>query len=173
MKSKFHVLIGLMLMGAVMGVACAEIPPTPITLTPSVNGGWVNYTWVAGSGNLTDTYNVSVSVSGAAQTWVNGSSVTNSNNDVGLDEWAEIWVYAYNTTGNSNLSVGYAYSDTQADRSEFGEVVDLIEAVPDMLNPIPDTIIVVIRIMVIIAIGLLITGVIGAIFVGLQRKIKM
>lgn len=156
------------------GIAYAEIPPDPINLISDITDtGWVNYTWAAGTGNVTNTYNVSISVSGATRTWTNGSSNTTSNNSVGIDHWAEIWVYAYNTIGAGNLSAGYAYADTQAERSMFGEVTDLMNAIPDILNPVVDIIIIIIKIMIILAIGMLVVGIIGAIVVGLHKKLKM
>jgi hypothetical protein len=173
MKSKMHVWVVMVLMVVMLsGIANAEIPPTPITLVADVSGGNVNYTWTAGVGNVTDTYNVSISVSGATRTWTNTSGAS-SNNSVGLDNWAEIWIYAYNITGNGSLSIGYAYADTQADRSTFGETVDLMNAVPDILNPVVDIIIVVISIMIILAIGALVTGTLGAIVEGIKKKIKL
>lgn len=142
--------------------ASAEIPPTPASLTVDVNGGWVNYTWVAGSGNVTDQYNTSISVSGGTLTWTNTTANT-SNNNVGLDNWAEIWVYAYNTTDNGNLSATYAHLDTQADRSRFGELIDLMNAVPDVLSPILAVIIIIVMIMAFMTVGYMISGTIDGI----------
>lgn len=167
-------IILILMLAMLSGIAHAEIPPDPVNLSATVNGEWVNYTWAAGAlGNVTNTYNVSISVSGATRTWTNGSATNTSNNSVGIDHWAEIWVYAYNTTENGNLSVGYAYADTQAERSMFGETIDLMNAVPEILNPVVDIIIIIIKIMIILAIGMLVVGIMGAIAIGLQKKLKM
>ena len=175
MKSNIKInLISILLICFVSGMAYAEIPPTPINLESDIiNSGWVNYTWAAGVGNVTDTWNISMSISGATRTWNNSSALASCNTYVGLDEWVEIWVYAYNTTGDGNLSAEYAYSDTQADRSTFGETVDLMNAVPDILNPVVDIIGVVISIMIVLAIGALVTGTLGTIVEGIRKKIKL
>ena len=120
------------------GIANAEIPPAPTDLTPVVNGGWVNYTWSVGSGNVTDSYNVSISDSGGALSWTNGSLINSSNNSVGMNGGAEIWVWAYNTTGNGNLSETYLHAKTNAETTFLHSIVILLGQIPDILNPIPD-----------------------------------
>jgi hypothetical protein len=119
-------------------MASAEVPPTPTDLTINVNGGWVNYTWSVGSGNVTDLYNVSISVSGGALTWTNDSLTGASNNNVGMNGYAEIWVWAYNSTGAGNLSGTYLYTDTQAETTLFYSVIVLLNQIPNILGPIPD-----------------------------------
>lgn len=169
----YKLILTLLVVSLISGIAYAEIPPTPVNLEANVSGTWVNYTWDAGTGNVTDLYYVGVSVSGAAISWTNDSATNSSNNNVGIDEWAEIWVYAYNSTEDGNLSVGYAYADTYADRSKFGTTVDLMNSIPTILSPIPSIIVVVITIMVTLAIGALIVGILGSIISGLKRKIDM
>ena len=163
--------VSLLLLVMISLPAVAEIPPTPITLIADVSGGWVNYTWAAGATNVTDSYNVSVSVSGATAVWTNGSTAA-SNNNVGLDEWAEIWVYAYNSSGAGNLSTTYAYADTQADRSLFGEIVDLMNAIPSVLSPVLAIIVIVIVVMAFMAVGHMITGTIGGIGEAIRSALK-
>jgi hypothetical protein len=164
-------IIALCMILTVMGSASAEVPPTPASLTVDVSGGWVNYTWTAGSGVVTDSYNTSISVSGGALTWTN-TTATTSNNNVGLDEWAEIWVYAYNDTDDGNLSATYAHLDTQADRSRFGELIDLLVALPDVLTPILAVIVILIIIMAFVTIGYLITGTIDGITEAIKEAIR-
>lgn len=53
------------------------------------------------------------------------------------------------------------------------EIVELMEAVPSILEPVPDIIIVVIKIMIILAIGGLVTGILYAIVEGIKKKVKM
>jgi hypothetical protein len=160
---KFGVMVILTVMILFSGMASAEIPSAPTSLDASVNEGWVNYTWVAGAGNVTDTFNVSMSVSGATRTWDNSSSNLTSNNNVGLDEWAEIWIYAYNTTGSGNLSSGYAYADTQADRSSFGELIDLMQVLPDVIYPVLAVMVIIIIIRAYASVGSTISGILGTI----------
>jgi len=75
------------------------IPPTPITLQNTTSQGWINYTWLPGSGNITNSYNVSVNAA-----WTNTSS-NFSNNNVGVGNWANITIYAFNSSGNGSLSL--------------------------------------------------------------------
>ena len=67
-------IVALVMIVAMAGSASAEIPPTPITLAGVADGGDVNFTWAAGSGNITDRYNVSVSLSGATASWTNATA---------------------------------------------------------------------------------------------------
>jgi hypothetical protein len=90
---------------------------------------------------------------------------------VGLDEWAEIWVYAYNDTGAGNLSATHAHLDTQADRSRFGELIDLMNAIPDVLSPVLAVIVIVIIIMAFMTVGHLITGTIAGIAEAIKSAI--
>ena len=132
------IILTLFILIALSGVVNAEIPSTPFNLDVSVNGGWVNYTWTAGSGNVTDTYNVSISESGGSLTWTNASATNTSNNNVGVNGYAEIWVWAYNTTGSGNLSTTYVHSDTQAESTFLYSITVLLGQIPDILSPIPD-----------------------------------
>jgi len=75
------------------------IPPTPVNLAYT-NGSiardgtiWVNWTWDAGSGNVTDSYNITHN--GA---WTNGTTVTFLNNTLGSGSFSNISVYAYNNS---------------------------------------------------------------------------
>ena len=163
--------VSLLMLALIALPAVAEIPPTPASLTASVNGGWVNYTWTAGSGNITDLYNVSVFVDDGVATWTN-STATTSNNNVGLDHWAEIYVYAYNSTGDGNLSATYAHLDTQAGRSIFGELIDLMGAIPSVLTPVLAVIVIVIVIMAFMAVGNMITGTIGGVGEAIKSALR-
>jgi hypothetical protein len=137
MKNKITFVL-LFVLIALTGFANAEIPPVPTDLTAVVNGGWVNYTWSVGSGNVTDSYNVSISESGGAQSWTNGSLTNTSNNNVGLNGYAEIWVYGYNSSNAGNLSSTYLYADTQAQTTFLYSVITLLGQIPEILAPIPD-----------------------------------
>jgi len=86
-----------------------RIPPDPTTLANTTGNFWVNHTWSAGSGNVTDSYNVSVN-----QTWHNGTTNAYWNN-TGLSphNWSNITVYAWNNSADGNLSAGNVSQDTQ------------------------------------------------------------
>jgi hypothetical protein len=87
------------------------VPPTPVSLANTSGSTWVNYTWTAGSGGgATDSYNVSMNVT----TWHNGTTDTFLNTSVGSGGWANITVWAYNTSGSGNLSAGCASDEVQA-----------------------------------------------------------
>ena len=77
------------------------IPPDPTNLANTTGNFWVNYTWSPGSGNVTDSYNVSYN-----GTWDNTSSNTYRNESVGAHGYLDIEVYAYNNSGGT-LSSGY------------------------------------------------------------------
>jgi lysophospholipase L1-like esterase len=85
------------------------IPPDPTNLANSTGNFWVNHTWQAGSGNVTDSYNVSVN-----SVWHNATTNTFWNN-TGLSAhgWSNITVYAYNTSAGGTLSTGSASQDTR------------------------------------------------------------
>jgi len=86
------------------------IPPAPESLSSTTGNNWVNYTWTAGSGGgATDLYNVSMNVT----TWHNGTNITFLNTSVGSGGWANITVWAYNTSGG-NLSATCASDEVQA-----------------------------------------------------------
>lgn len=76
------------------------IPPTPVNLTNSTGTTWVNHSWSAGAGNITDSYNVSVN-----GVWYNGTT-NQSYNHTGLFEnaWSNITIWAYNNSGIGSLS---------------------------------------------------------------------
>ena len=163
-KSKIGIsIISILMIAMLSGMASAEIPPNTTDLEVIVDGGLINYTWAAGSGNVTNSYNISLSVSGATRTWINDSSNTTYEQNVGLDEWLEIWVWAYNSTGDGNLSAGYLYADTQADRSTFGELIDLMNAIPDVLKPVLAIVVILIVIMAFWSVGDLIMTMIASV----------
>ncbi len=88
------------------------MPPTPVSLISSQNGFWINYTWLAGSGNITDWFNVSVN-----GTWTYGTTQTYANNQVSAHGWSNISVYAYNNSGGGSLNLTPAALDTQVDNN--------------------------------------------------------
>ena len=76
------------------------ITPNATTLANTTGNFYVNFTWDAGSGATTDSYNMSQNGS-----WANGSSTAYNNSSVGAHGYSEIIVYAYNDS--SGLSSGY------------------------------------------------------------------
>ena len=95
-------------------VPCSDTtPPDPVNLANTTGGGyfgyWVNYTWSAGTGNVTDSYNVSLN-----GTWTNGTTSTFMNVSMSPCEWANITVLAYNTSCTGTLSEGSVSDEVQA-----------------------------------------------------------
>lgn len=88
------------------------IPPTPI-LSSAQENFWINYTWQAGEGNVTDSYNVSVD-----GVWTNGTTSTYSNTMVVPHGWNNITVWAYNNSGNGSLSSEPAIQNTHLENNE-------------------------------------------------------
>ena len=89
--------------------AAAYIPPDPTGLANTTGSYWVNYTWSAGTGNVTDSYNVSMN-----ETWTNGTTEAFMNVSIGPDGWANIIVFAYNASGTGTLSSGSISDNVQA-----------------------------------------------------------
>ncbi len=84
------------------------IPPAPWNLTPNATGNfWINYIWQAGTGNVTNSYNVSVN-----GTWYN-STDTFKNTTTVPHGWVNITVWAYNSSGSGKLSLTNASNATQ------------------------------------------------------------
>ena len=113
MKRINHILITAMVLVAVAMFANADIPPAPAGLDNYTGNYWVNYTWSKDLGgpdneNVTDSFNVSMN-----STWHNGTA-TFLNKSVGPGGWANITVWAYNATGNGNMSVGNVSDYVQA-----------------------------------------------------------
>jgi hypothetical protein len=74
---------------------CPKIPPNPTNLDHTKGFFWVNHTWEAGTGNITDSYNVSHN-----SVWYNNT--INSyyySGDIGDGGYSEILIYAYNNSG--------------------------------------------------------------------------
>jgi photosystem II stability/assembly factor-like uncharacterized protein len=83
------------------GPPAKYIPPDPVSLRNTTGNFRVNYTWQAGAGNVTDSYNISIN-----GTWTNGTTLTYSNDTVGPHGTSTIIVYAYNTSTGGTLSSG-------------------------------------------------------------------
>jgi len=116
--SKFLIILVFVGLAIVVGVN-ADIPPTPIILSNTTSNYWVNYTWTAGSGNVTDSYNISVN-----DIWVsNSSSQTYWNSNVGPSNWSNIAIYAYNVSGGGNLNLTPANNNTQAPAAPISKYI--------------------------------------------------
>ena len=88
------------------------MPPAPANLGYNTSNFWVNYTWEAGTGNVTDGYNVNHNGS-----WTNGTIIF-LNNSVGAHGWSNISVYAYNNSGGGTLNSTPATLETQVANNE-------------------------------------------------------
>ncbi|MDY6959519.1 MAG: LamG-like jellyroll fold domain-containing protein, partial [Halobacteriota archaeon] len=86
-----------------VGGSSSYVPPTPTDLLNTTGNFWVNHSWLKGSGNATDSFNVSIN-----GTWYNGTTDTYYNH-TGLPPHgnSEIIVYARNDSGDGTLSEGY------------------------------------------------------------------
>lgn len=76
------------------------VPPASTGLSGTSWAEGVHWTWSAGSGHVTDSYNVSYN-----STWFNGSSNAYYNHTTGCGQTSNIIIWAYNTTGDGSLSV--------------------------------------------------------------------
>ena len=68
--------------------------PDPTNLANTTGETWVNHTWNAGSGNITDSYNVSVN-----SVWHNTSNTYYNDTGLSAESWSNITVWAFNNTG--------------------------------------------------------------------------
>ncbi|CAD7767048.1 MAG: S-layer protein [Candidatus Argoarchaeum ethanivorans] len=109
MKPLKNILAGIGILVAITLIAMAAEPPDPTGLANTTGKYWANYTWNAGTGNITDSYNVSMN-----GTWHNNSADTFMNVSVGPSGWANITVYAYNNSGTGTLSTGKISDSVQA-----------------------------------------------------------
>ena len=82
--------------------------PAPANLQNTTSNYWVNYTWTAGTGIVTDGYNVSMN-----GTWYNRTE-TSLNSSVGAGNWSNITVWAWNKTGSGNMSATNVSDTVQA-----------------------------------------------------------
>ncbi len=84
------------------------IPPAPANFVDSQGNFWIKYTWKAGTGNKTDSYNISVNGN-----WINGTTETSNTSNVGPHGWSNISIWAYNSSGNGQLSLAPVKRDRQ------------------------------------------------------------
>ncbi len=86
------------------------IPPTPVISTIITGNFYVNTTWTAGSGNVTNGYN---STNGT--TWIN-NTLPYRNTTLSAHSWQNMTIYAFNAT-YQNLSLSPLTSNTQIPNS--------------------------------------------------------
>jgi len=72
------------------------VPPTPIAGTRTNGTGWTNYTWSAGSGNVTDQYNVCVNLISCTN-----QTAPHLNTTLTAHQWNNISIKAINTSNNT------------------------------------------------------------------------
>jgi len=77
------------------------IPHIPVDLVHTMDNFWINYSWAPGSGNITDSYNISVNGN-----WEN-STHNYVNTTVEPHGYVNVTVFAFNNSGNGALSAGF------------------------------------------------------------------
>lgn len=118
MKTKILIftVMAVLLLG--ITVVSAEIPPRPTNPSNTTGCEHIRFDWDAGTpGNVSDKYNVTFDANGdGIFSWSNISN--DYYHTIGLSTHSNItaYVYAYNTTGNGNLSLlnlslGYAVAN--------------------------------------------------------------
>lgn len=85
------------------------IPPSPVWVSNTTGLYWVNHTWQDGSGNITDSYNVSHN-----GTWANNSVATFFNASLNPSGWSNITIWAWNNSGTGTLSPTSISNNSQA-----------------------------------------------------------
>jgi PGF-pre-PGF domain-containing protein len=86
---------------------------TPESFTNTTGNFWVNHSWSAGTGDVTDSYNVSY-----GESWQNDTITYLNHTGLSAHAWSNITVYAYNAT-DSTLSPG-ASDNVQVPNNEIG-----------------------------------------------------
>ncbi len=84
------------------------LPPTPASLANSTGNFFVNHSWQAGNGNVTDSFNVNVN-----GTWHNGTNTYYNNSGLSPHGWSNISVYAFNSSGMGTMNSTGASQNTQ------------------------------------------------------------
>ena len=107
--------------------AADYIPPNPTNLQNTTGNFWVNYTWDVGLVNVTNSYNVSWN-----GTWYNDTINTYMNDSVGASGWANITVFAWNSSGNGVLSAGSVSDQVQAPPL-VAPIITLLSQTPSIL----------------------------------------
>ena len=92
-----------------------NIPPDPVNLQHTTGNYWVNYTWDAGTGNITDSYNINWN-----ETDYNNIVDNFMNKSVGAGNWANITVYAWNSTDSGAQSIGNVTDKVQVSGGSGG-----------------------------------------------------
>ena len=137
MKQKIIILLVLSL--ALVGSAVADVPPAPTTLVSGTSqSGHVLWSWDAGAGAVTDSYNVSVD-----SVWYNSTTSTSYDDNVGTGATSTIIVWAYNSTGSGNLSTTNITGSEQG-VLRFTGVTDTIEAVVPLFGALQDLVVAVV-----------------------------
>jgi hypothetical protein len=87
--------------------------PDPTNIANTTGETWARHSWNAGSGNVTDSYNVSVN-----SAWHNTTTNAYYNNTgLAAESWSNVTVWAYNNTGGiSQNSIG---QNTQSDAAAW------------------------------------------------------
>ena len=109
-------------------ISPSTIPPQPIGLQSDIGNYWVNHTWQAGTGVVTDAYNISVN-----GVWCNGTDQY-YNDSAGASNWSDITVWAWNNSGLGNMSALSVSQNIQA--PSLPSPINIINYAP--LSPIVD-----------------------------------
>jgi hypothetical protein len=134
-NSKLPIIIYACVLLVVMsGMAMADVPGNPTSLTNTTGNYWVNHSWTAGAN--TDSYNVSIN-----GVWHNTTANTFYKASYNPSVWQNITVFGYNSADAGNLSSGSVSQNTQAPaRSgmDLSSVTAILGQIPGILAPIPD-----------------------------------
>lgn len=90
------------------------VPPTPINISYTNGSTWVNHTWNNGTGNITNSYNVTHN-----GTWTNDTINSYYNVTVGYNTWSNITIYAYNSSGGGTLNNTGASQNVKTPEESF------------------------------------------------------
>ena len=136
------ILITLVILTCFAGVSMAA-QPDPINLSSDTGAIWVQWDWNTGTGNISDSYNISLTCCGDDHTWINGTTntyarfTTTTTPKICAGD-ATIKVYAYNTTYSA---LSGCVTETVTIPLMFASIVNLISAIVPLFTSLLDLII--------------------------------
>ena len=103
---KYVSILIILMAFAAIALPASTATPNPTDIANTTENSWVNHTWKAGDGGVTDSYNISVNDVESSITnryWKDTYTVAHA--------WQNITVYAFNNTGGK--STGFVAQNTQ------------------------------------------------------------
>ena len=106
--------INMTITSEAIGGAPSWVPGTPTAGSQVIGFNYINSTHAAGTGAVTDSFNIS-----ANNVWTNGTTVLYVNTTgLNTNEWQNLTIYGWNNSGSGNLSASPLTRNTQLTEPE-------------------------------------------------------